>query len=102
MRNTRPGFFTAEGKLHNIFLNSETVCCYEASFMTCSIFSLNNAEAGSWRWDETQALDKDLGGPGADSVLGFQLVHLSSTLLEDQPSRMNVWEETIIILHLEK
>lgn len=68
MRNMRPGFFTAEDKLHNIFFNSETVCCYEGSFMTCSIFSLNNAEAGSWRWDETQALDKDLGGPEADRL----------------------------------
>lgn len=73
----RPVFFIAENKLHNIFLNSETVCHYEASFMTCSIFSLNNADAESWRWDEIQALGKDLGGTGTDSALGFQLVHLS-------------------------
>lgn len=40
---------TAENKLHNIFLVSEAACHYEASFMTCSIFSLNNAETGSQR-----------------------------------------------------
>lgn len=70
--------------------------------MTCSIFSLNNAEAGLWRWDETQALDKDLGGTGTDNVLGFQLAHLSSALLEYQPFRIKVWEETVIALLLEK
>lgn len=58
MRNMRSVFFTAENKLHNIFLVSEAACHYEASFMTCSIFSLNNAETGSRRWDESQALDK--------------------------------------------
>lgn len=58
MRNMRSVFFTAENKLHNIFLVSETACHYEASFMTCSIFSLNNAETRSQRWDESQALDK--------------------------------------------
>lgn len=88
--------------MHNIFLNSETVCHYEASFMTCSIFSLNNAEAGSWRWGETQALDKDLGDAGTDNVLCFQLAHLSSTILKNQPCRIEVWEDIIIILLLEK
>lgn len=51
-------FFSAENKLHNIFLVSEAACHDEASFMTCSIFSLNNAETGSRRWDESQALDE--------------------------------------------
>lgn len=49
-------FFTAENKLHNVFHNSETACHREASFMTCSIFSLNNVEAGTW--DKTLALNK--------------------------------------------
>lgn len=70
--------------------------------MTCSIFSLNNAEAGSWRWDETQALDKDLGDTGTDNVLCFQLAHLSSTFLKNQPCRIKVWKDIIIILLLEK
>lgn len=70
-------------ELHNVFLNSVTVCHYEANFMTCSILSLNNVGAGLWRWDGAQILGKGLDGVGTNNMFCFQLAHLSSSFIED-------------------
>lgn len=59
-----------------------TLCRYEAILETCSIFSLNSAEAGLWRWAGAQVWDKGLGVFGTGRCFAL-LAFLSSAFLQD-------------------